>query len=285
MDDWWDEGKREIKHLSIDYCKKHASARRAERDLVRLADFLKQGVDSGAMFCFGPYQSTLSSLAKFDLDAAHGAQVHSRTRWVEEGESSSGKQGAEHLVSALRLDDGSIVNSALDLVDFFANFYSTLFTAEEVERVSQEELLSKISARLSTDQLEVCEGMLSVDECFSALKGMAHRKARGNDGLPMEFYVKFWQVLGADLVRVLNSCLVNRRLSKSQRRGVISLSFKKGDTLDPQNWRPISLLNVHYKIASRAIAGRLLKVLHVVVGKDQTCGVPGRFIVENVAYL
>ena len=66
---------------------------------------------------------------------------------------------------------------------------------------------------------------------------------------------------------------------------VIPLSFKKGDRLDPRNWRPISLLNVDYKIASRAIAGRLLKVLHVVVGKDQTCGVPGRFIGENVAYL
>ena len=70
LDDWWDEGKREIKRLSIDYCKKRASARRTERDLlVRLAEFLKQRVDSGAMFCFGPYQSTLSSLAKFDLEA------------------------------------------------------------------------------------------------------------------------------------------------------------------------------------------------------------------------
>ena len=90
QDDWWDEGKREIKRLSIDYCKKRASARRTERDLlVRLAEFLKQRVDSGAMFCFGPYQSTLSSLAKFDLEAARGAQVRSRARWVEEGESSS----------------------------------------------------------------------------------------------------------------------------------------------------------------------------------------------------
>lgn len=88
------------------------------------------------------------------------------------------------------------------------------------------ELLSKISAQLSADQSEVCGDVLSVGECFSALKGMAHRKAPGNDGLPMEFYVKFWPVLGSDLVRVLNSCLVNRRLCKSQRRGVISLSFK-----------------------------------------------------------
>ena len=64
---------------------------------------------------------------------------------------------------------------------------------------------------------------------------------------------------------------------------MISLSFKNGDRLDPKNWWPISLLNVDYKIASRAIATRLLKVLHAVV--DQTCGVPGRFIGENVAYL
>ena len=63
------------------------------------------------------------------------------------------------------------------------------------------------------------------------------------------------------------------------------MSFKKGDRLDPKNWRPISLLNVDYKIASRAIAGRLLKILHAVVDKDQTCGVPGRLIGEKVAYL
>ena len=71
----------------------------------------------------------------------------------------------------------------------------------------------------------------------------------------------------------------------SQRRGIISLVFKKGDRLDAGNWRPISLLNVDYKLASRVIAGRLLKVIHLVVNKDQTCGIPGRFIGENVALL
>ena len=63
------------------------------------------------------------------------------------------------------------------------------------------------------------------------------------------------------------------------------MSFKKGDRLDPGNWRPITLLNVDYKLASRAIAGQLLKVIHLVVAKDQKCGVPGRFIGENVALL
>ena len=150
LDCWWDEGKCEIRRLSIDFCKRRAALKRMERDLLtRLADFLKQRIDAGAMFCFGPYQTVLSNLAKLDLDAARSAQIRSRTRWVEEGESSSSyffrlvkKQTADRLVSALRLPDGSIVNSSQDLVDCFADFYSLLFCAEEVDPLAQRELLS-----------------------------------------------------------------------------------------------------------------------------------------------
>ena len=88
-----------------------------------------------------------------------------------------------------------------------------------------------------------------------------------------------------DLGDVLNSGKSLGHLSVSQRGGVVSLSFKKSDRLDPRNWRPINLLNVDYKIASRAIAARLLRVIHLVVAKDQTRSVPGRFIGENVAFL
>ena len=38
-----------------------------------------------------------------------------------------------------------------------------------------------------------------------------------------------------------------------------------------------------YKVGSRAIAGRLLKVIDKVVSLEQTVGVPGRFIGENVS--
>ena len=111
---------------------------------------------------------------------------------------------------------------------------------------------------------------------------MARGKASGCDGLPMEFYFKFWDVLGNDLVLVLNSAYCLVLLSCSQRRGIITLAFKKGDHLDPKNWRPITPLNADYKIASRSVAARLLKVIHLIVSKDQTCGVPGCFIGENV---
>lgn len=85
--------------------------------------------------------------------------------------------------------------------------------------------MSNVSASLSSSKRNACEGFLSVEECFTALQGMARRKAPGSDGLRMEFYLKFWSLLGPDLVRVLNSCFSAGRLSHSQCRGIISLSF------------------------------------------------------------
>jgi len=55
--------------------------------------------------------------------------------------------------------------------------------------------------------------------------------------------------------------------------------------LEHKNWRPISLLNVDYKLCARALAGLLLGVLHHVIAPDQTCGVRGHFIGENVSLL
>ena len=53
----------------------------------------------------------------------------------------------------------------------------------------------------------------------------------------------------------LNAAYEVGKLSISQRRGVITLIPKAdSDLLDLQNWRPITLLNTDYKIASKALA-------------------------------
>ena len=291
--DWWERGKSRLKGLAVSFCKERAERKRAQRDvLVRLVDHLKRQVDSGVASCLGPYRSALRDLERLDCADAEGARVRARVRWIEEGESSTAyflrrerKQSADRWIPALR-DANDVICSDLDgMSTVLSGFYSSLFSASQCDRNARETLLSFVSSSLPPDRAQSCEGLLSVEECFVALKGMARGKAPGVDGLPMEFYLKFWDVLGADLVEVLNSCFGRGLLAKSQRRGLISLTFKKGDRLDPRNWRPITLLTVDYKLASRVIAGRLLKVIGLVVDECQTCGVPGRFIGDNVAFL
>lgn len=218
---WWEEGKSLIKGLTIRYCCSKSAARSRNRDLlVHLIDHLKAKVDAGSVSCLGPYHSALSELANLDSQAARGAQVRSRVKWVEEGETSSvyffrleKKRSTDGWILALREDDGTIVSSPMDLCRVLSNFYSCLFSAVPTDLSVRSTLFDNLTSSLDGDQAALCEGLLSVSECYAALKGMARSKAPGSDGLPMEFYLKFWHVLGADLVAVLNSCFVSGSLS------------------------------------------------------------------------
>ena len=49
-----------------------------------------------------------------------------------------------------------------------------------------------------------------------------------------------------------------------------------------RNWRPISLLNVVYKLASGCIAERIKGFLDKIIHCDQTGFIKGRFIGENI---
>ena len=82
-----------------------------------------------------------------------------------------------------------------------------------------------------------------------------------SDGLSVEFFIKFWDTLGTDLVDVLNSSYLDGFLPSSSCKGLITLIFKKGDRLDRKNWRPITLPNVDYKLCARTLAARLLQVI------------------------
>ena len=116
------------------------------------------------------------------------------------------KRSADRRISALRESDGSSTSDITGLCNSVSAFYSGLFTSVPTDAAARESLLSNIHSTLTPEQASSCDGFLTVGECWSALLGMAQRKAAGSDGLPMEFYVKFWDVLGHDLVCVLNSC-------------------------------------------------------------------------------
>ena len=75
-------------------------------------------------------------------------------------------------------------------------------------------------------------------------------------------------------------------LSSTQKEGVI-ICLPKGqkDKYYLKNWRPISLLNVSYKIASAVIANRLKTILNKLIHEDQTGFISGRFIGENIRTL
>ena len=83
-------------------------------------------------------------------------------------------------------------------------------------------------------------------------------------------------------MRTINDGFDKGEMSPTQKEGII-ICIPKGDKpreylKQKQNWRPISLLNVVYKIATACIAERMKKVLPTLISEDQTGFMANRYI-------
>ena len=74
--------------------------------------------------------------------------------------------------------------------------------------------------------------------------------------------------------------LSNSIMSSSQKNGIVTLHHKGGDKLLLENWRPITLLCVDYKIFTRVIVTRIKPLLLKIISDEQYCGVEGKSIVD-----
>ena len=285
-------GKFYLREVTRSFAKTKALASSsAQRLLLRRLRTLQRRFDAGDSTAFGELCAVQEELREHELRAAQAAQVRSRCRWAEEGEISSGyffsleqKHRSKQTMSAIKdPETGTVHHDPIDILGVWRTYYEQLFTAQSCDSPTQDHLLSKLVRTLAPGERELCEGLLTSEECEAALKGMSAGKTPGSDGFLMEFYSRFWPVLGADLVRILNLAYKVGQLSILQHLGLTIVLFKKGDRLLTKNWHPISLLNVDYKIATHTLAGRLLKVIGSVVLPDQTCGVPRRSISKNLS--
>ena len=137
---------------------------------------------------------------------------------------------------------------------------------------------------LTDEQRELLDNKITTSEYFEALKSFQKNKTPGNhDGLTVEFYLGFWHLVGKCLVDALNCAHEKGQLSNSQKQAMITLLEKKDkDRRFIKNWRPISLINVDVKIASKAIARRLELILPNLIHNNQNGFIKGRSILDGV---
>lgn len=110
---------------------------------------------------------------------------------------------------------------------------------------------------------------------------MKQNKSPGNDGIPVEFYKMFWKHLKTYFYNALIHSLEEGELSTTQKCSILSLIYKKGALEKIENYRPISLTNIDYKIIACVFAKRLQKVMDNIINENQTGYIKGRFIGNN----
>ena len=133
---------------------------------------------------------------------------------------------------------------------------------------------------------EICEGLITELECAKALKDMQNNKSPGSDGITVEFYKMFWNTIKKYYVSSINYSFEAGSLTELQKQSIITLIPKQNkDITTLDNWKPISLLNVDYKIAAKVIANRVKNIITEIIDHSQTGFIKGRYIGENIRLL
>ena len=286
----------EIRNETICYSKrKRQLLRSKEITLQQKIDKLDQEIcNSGALnpSLLDSYEEAKNELKEIYDCKGKEAIFRSKMRWIEKGEKPTKyffnleKLNYEKkVISQLNGENGKII-SDLNLINKeIDDFYCDLLTSKlsQSQQTEFHDNFNTFTCNLERPKLTIEEQIsqesdLSLEELLTTIKSFENNKSPGDDGFTKEFYETFFDLVGRHLLNSSNEAFHNGQLSISQRRGVITLIPKEDSSLlDLSNWRPITLLNVDYKILAKVIAKRIESSLPKLINSDQTGFIKGRY--------
>lgn len=152
--DFWESLKEAIRLRTIDFSK--AQRRELSRDHARITSRLiapKSKLVAGDLSVKSEILDLESSLNAIFRRKQDGIKIRSRAKWLEEGEVPSRyffKLGRErfdrNLVSSIYDPNGTEVFDHAALMNAHESFYANLFSREEIDLITQEELFFKFVA-------------------------------------------------------------------------------------------------------------------------------------------
>jgi hypothetical protein len=159
-------------------------------------------------------------------------------------------------------------------------FYDTLYTSEQTDGV--EEVLDSVRVSVSQAMNDQLLAPFEGGEVKAALFQMFPLKASGPDGFPAHFFQKHWDLCGEEVTKAVLRILSGEDTPEGVNKTFIVLIPKVASPEELGQFRPISLCNVIYKIASKVLANRLKLILPEIISEEQSAFVPGRLITDNI---
>ena len=279
----------EIRGKTISYASyKKKERNRYEKRLTEEITYLETNLNEINVHSLEEKKAELENIRNKTVD---GIIVRSKAHNIEEGEKNSKffsslekRNYIDKSVFLLEREDKSITTEPTQIKEETELFYKNLYSSKERDIINVDlNTIIPEAPKLSDEERESLEGKITYKEASNALNRMQNDKSPGSSGYTNAFFKFFWKDIGHFLVRSINEGFKKGRLSVTQRQGVIICIPKEGkDKRFLSNWRPITLLNTSYKIASACIAARIKHVLPSIIHGDQTGFLAGRYIGENV---
>ncbi len=135
---------------------------------------------------------------------------------------------------------------------------------------------------LEFEQQAFYEQLLSLSNLKEDVYSMVDEKSPGCDGFPYEFYKHLWEQIGPNLHKVYLKAYHSKSLGEIINKGNIKFIPKASDPEDICNWRPITLLNVIYKINANVLSLKVRHMLPLIMWPKKTSFIKSRYILDNI---
>lgn len=190
---------------------------------------------------------------------------------------------ASRLIPRIRSPTGDTITDPVEISNIFSDYYTKLHSSEsslhdwEGHNPLDSLTYPQVSETGSTD----LGSPVTISEVQEAIRSLQSSKSPGPDGFTIEFYKAFSPSLAPILVRLFNDAFLKGHLPPTLTEASITLLLKKDkDPLLCGSYRPISLLNVDFKILAKLLSFHLQKVIPTLIDPDQSGFISGRVIFQ-----
>lgn len=136
--------------------------------------------------------------------------------------------------------------------------------------------MGALDRRISQDMLDTLNEAFTGEEVKAALFQMHPSKSPDPDGQ------KYWGIIGQDGTDAILFVLSLGKLLRKVNFTHVALIPKDGSPKEMVHFKPISLCNILYKIASKVLTNHLKLIMPNMISHHQSAFVPGRLIPDNV---
>ena len=284
--EWWENIKKDVANLFI----KIGKSKSAEKyGLLNLLE--NQLKEVNYLHQVNPnqgYEEILSIKARINVikdKSYEGIKIRARINDKIKGEKLSsyliGKQklNSDNYISALNYKNNLITDSKAISIHA-SSYYKELYSTPNINEIYDQMLLENFKSVIDEGENALLVSPISEMEVKNVITKMNLNKSPGTDGLTVEFYIAFWPIIKYDLINIMNALINLQNLTTSQSSGIVTLFHKGGDKTLLENWRPITLLCVDYKIFTKILVSRIKPLLSKFISKEQFCSVPGKSIIN-----
>jgi hypothetical protein len=180
-----------------------------------------------------------------------------------------GQDKNRSLISKLKFGE-VIVTEHTELKAAVKNFFVNTFEKTE-NSTTPNQTIDNLQNSLEPDEANELMRPITQEEIRKNLFSCSKKKSPGPDGLTNEFYMRHFDNIKDDLVKLFNGFLENpNNIPDGFANGIITLIPKNKNVETMSDLRPISLLNTDYKLFTKILAARIKEILPKIIDKGQT---------------